>query len=103
MSLRPLNDRVVRRVDRDTRTAGGIIIPDTAQENPQEGEVLAVGPGLRAEDGTPHALDVKPGDRVPFGKWSGNEAKLDGDGLLFMEESDLLAIFDTEHASQRAA
>ena len=104
MSLRPLHDRVVvRRIDQDTRTAGGIIIPDTAQEKPQEGEVVAVGPGLRAEDGTQHALDVKPGDRVLFGKWSANEVKLDGDEFLFMKESDLLAIIDAELASQPAA
>ncbi len=104
MTLRPLHDRVVvRRIDGDTRTSGGIIIPDTAQEKPQEGEVVAVGPGARADDGTVHPLDVKPGDRVLFGKWSGNEATLDGDELLFMKESDILAVVETGQRAKQAA
>ncbi len=104
MKFRPLHDRVVlRRIDEDTRTSGGIIIPDTAQEKPQEGEVVAVGPGVRADDGTVHPLDVKPGDRVLFGKWSGNEVKLDGDELLFMKESDIMAIVETGKKAKKAA
>lgn len=104
MKFRPLHDRVVlRRIDEDTRTSGGIIIPDTAQEKPQEGEVVAVGPGVRTDDGTVHPLDVKPGDRVLFGKWSGNEVKLDGDELLFMKESDIMAIVETGKKAKKAA
>ena len=80
-----------------------LIIPDTAQEKPQEGEVVAVGPGARADDGTVHPLDVKPGDRVLFGKWSGNEIKLDGDELLFMKESDIMAIVETGKKAKKAA
>ena len=96
MSFRPLHDRVVvRRIGEEAKTAGGIIIPDTAQEKPQEGEIVAVGPGVRADDGTMHPLDVKPGDRVLFGKWSGNEVTLDGDELLFMKETDIMAIVET--------
>jgi chaperonin GroES len=95
MKFRPLHDRVVvRRIGEDTKTAGGIIIPDTAQEKPQEGEVVAVGPGTRADDGTLHALDVKPGDRVLFGKWSGTEVKIDGQELLIMKESDIMGVID---------
>src|SRR3546814_16733415 len=87
MKFRPLHDRVlVRRVEQEEKTAGGIIIPDTAKEKPQEGEIIAVGPGARGEDGTLHPLDVKPGDRVLFGKWSGTEVKVDGEELLIMKE-----------------
>ena len=93
MKFRPLHDRVViRRVDEETKTAGGIIIPDSAQEKPQEGEVVAVGPGARGDDGKIHALDVKIGNRVLFGKWSGNEVTIDGEELLIMKESDILGI-----------
>ena len=95
MSLRPLHDRVlVRRVDSDEKTVGGIIIPDTAQEKPMEGEVLSVGSGARGEDGEIHALDVKAGDRILFGKWSGTEVTLDGEELLIMKESDIMAIIE---------
>jgi chaperonin GroES len=93
MKFRPLQDRVViRRVVQEQKTTGGIIIPDTAQEKPMEGEVVAVGPGARAEDGTIHPLDVKVGDRVLFGKWSGSEVKLDEEELMIMKESDLMGI-----------
>ncbi|OKH87093.1 MULTISPECIES: co-chaperone GroES [Thalassospira] len=93
MKFRPLHDRVlVRRVESDTKTAGGIIIPDTAKEKPQEGEVVAVGSGVRKEDGSLVALDVKAGDKVLFGKWSGTEVKLDGEELLIMKESDIMGI-----------
>jgi len=95
MKFRPLHDRVViKRLDNDERSAGGIIIPDTAQEKPSEGEVVAVGDGLRSEDGKVTPLDVKPGDRVLFGKWSGTEVTLDGDDLLIMKESDIMCVFD---------
>ena len=97
MKFRPLHDRVViRRVDEETKTAGGIIIPDSAQEKPQEGEVVAVGPGARGDDGKIHALDVKIGNRVLFGKWSGNEVTIDGEELLIMKESDVMAIIDNK-------
>ena len=93
MKFRPLHDRVVvRRVDEIEKTAGGILIPDTAREKPTEGEVVAVGPGVRSDDGKIHALDVKTGDRVLFGKWSGNEVKLDGEDLIIMKESDIMGI-----------
>ena len=93
MSLRPLHDRVlIRRVDPETKTAGGIIIPDTATEKPMEGEVMAVGPGARGEDGKIQTLEVKVGDRVLFGKWSGTEVKLDGDELIIMKEADVMGI-----------
>ena len=93
MRFRPLHDRVVvRRVEQEEKTAGGIIIPDTAKEKPMEGEVLAVGPGARTEDGKIHPLDVKAGDRVLFGKWSGTEVKLDGEELMVMKESDIMGI-----------
>ena len=93
MKFRPLHDRVVvRRVESDQKTAGGIIIPDTAKEKPMEGEIIAVGPGARSEDGVIHALDVKAGDRVLFGKWSGTEVKLDGEDLLIMKESDIMGV-----------
>jgi chaperonin GroES len=95
MKFRPLHDRVlVRRVESDTKTAGGIIIPDTAKEKPQEGEVVAVGSGVRKEDGSVAALDVKAGDRVLFGKWSGTEVKVDGEELLIMKESDIMGIME---------
>ena len=95
MKFRPLHDRVaVRRIDSDERSAGGIIIPDTAQEKPSEGEVVAVGDGLRSEDGKVTPLDVKQGDRVLFGKWSGTEVTLDGDDLLIMKESDIMCVFE---------
>jgi chaperonin GroES len=93
MAFRPLHDRVlVRRVEAEAKTAGGIIIPDSAQEKPQEGEVVSVGSGSKAEDGTVTPLDVKAGDRVLFGKWSGTEVKIDGEDLLIMKESDILGI-----------
>ena len=95
MKFRPLHDRVVvRRIEGDTKTAGGIIIPDTAKEKPQQGEVIAVGPGARDETGKINALDVKVGDRVLFGKWSGTEVKIDGQDLLIMKESDIMGILE---------
>lgn len=102
MKFRPLHDRVVvKRVEEDTKTAGGIIIPETAQEKPSQGEVLAVGPGARNEDGKVQPLDVKVGDRVIFGKWSGTEVKIDGQELLIMKESDIMGI--VEGARKKAA
>ena len=93
MRLRPLQDRVlIRRVDADVKTAGGILIPDAVQEKPLEGEVVAIGPGARGEDGTLHPLDVKAGDRVLFGKWSGTEVKIDNEDLLIMKESDIMGV-----------
>ena len=93
MAFRPLHDRVVvRRIEADTKTAGGIIIPDSAQEKPSEGEVIAVGEGNRDDAGARIALDVKPGDRVLFGKWSGTEVKINGEDLLIMKESDIMGI-----------
>ena len=93
MAFRPLHDRVVvRRIEADQKTAGGIIIPDSAQEKPSEGEVIAVGEGNRDDDGDRIALDVKVGDRVLFGKWSGTEVKIDGEDLLIMKESDIMGI-----------
>ena len=93
MSFRPLGDRVlVKRVEEETKTKGGIIIPDTAKEKPQEGEIIAVGPGARDEQGRVHALDVKVGDRILFGKWSGTEVKIDGEDLIIMKESDILGV-----------
>ena len=93
MSFRPLHDRVlVRRVEAEEKTAGGIIIPDTAKEKPAEGEIVSVGSGTKAEDGKVTPLDVKAGDKVLFGKWSGTEVKLDGEDLLIMKESDILGI-----------
>ena len=95
MKFRPLHGRVlVRRVESDTKTAGGIIIPDTAKEKPQEGEVVAVGSGVRKDDGSVVALDVKAGDKVLFGKWSGTEVKVDGEELLIMKESDIMGIME---------
>ena len=96
MTFRPLHDRVLlRRVEQDQKTAGGIIIPDTAKEKPSEGEIIAAGPGVRKEDGTLVPLDVKAGDRVLFGKWSGTEVKIDGEELIIMKESDLLGVLET--------
>ena len=93
MAFRPLGDRVlVRRVEEEAKTKGGIIIPDTAKEKPQEGEVVAVGTGARADDGTITPLDVKAGDKILFGKWSGTEVKLEGEDLIIMKESDILGI-----------
>ena len=93
MNFKPLHDRVlVRRVEQEEKTKGGIIIPDTAKEKPQEGEIVAAGPGARNDDGKLVPLDVKAGDRVLFGKWSGTEVKIDGEELLIMKESDLLGI-----------
>jgi chaperonin GroES len=95
MNFRPLHDRVVvRRVEQESKTAGGIIIPDSAKEKPQEGEVVAVGAGARDEQGRVHPLDVKAGNRVLFGKWSGTEVKIDGQEYLIMKESDLLGIIE---------
>jgi chaperonin GroES len=103
MKFRPLHDRVVvRRIDEDTKTPGGIIIPDTAKEKPMQGEIIAVGPGARDESGKLVALEVKKGDRVLFGKWSGTEVKIDGEDLLIMKESDILGIIEGK-ASVRAA
>ena len=93
MAFRPLGDRVlVKRVEEESKTKGGIIIPDTAKEKPQEGEVVAVGPGVRDEDGKHVALELKAGDRVLFGKWSGSEVKIDGEDLIIMKESDVLGV-----------
>jgi chaperonin GroES len=102
--FRPLHDRVVvRRITAEEKTAGGIIIPDTAREKPQEGEVIAVGAGARNEQGQIVALDVKAGDRVLFGKWSGTEVKLDGEELLIMKESDIMGIVEGSATLQKAA
>jgi chaperonin GroES len=93
MAFRPLGDRVlIKRVEEEQKTKGGIIIPDTAKEKPQEGEVVSVGPGARDDSGKIQPLDVKPGDRILFGKWSGTEVKIDGDDLLIMKESDVLGV-----------
>jgi len=95
MKIRPLHDRVlVRRIDQDETSSGGIIIPDTAQEKPMEGKVVAVGKGARGDDGKIQPLDVKKGDRILFGKWSGTEIKMDGEELLVMKESDIMGIID---------
>ncbi|PLX33266.1 MAG: co-chaperone GroES [Hyphomicrobiales bacterium] len=95
MKFRPLHDRVlVRRVEEEQKTAGGIIIPDTAQEKPSEGEVIAIGAGIKAEDGSITPLDVKAGDRILFGKWSGTEVKIGGEELLIMKESDIMGIME---------
>ncbi len=103
MKFRPLHDRVVvRRLEQEEKTAGGIIIPDTAKEKPQEGEVIAVGPGARGEDGTLHPLDVKAGDRVLFGKWSGTEVKIDGEELIIMKESDIMGVIEGKAAPKTA-
>ena len=104
MAFRPLHDRIlVRRIEADEKTAGGIIIPDTAKEKPQEGEVIAVGSGARDESGKLVELDVKVGDRILFGKWSGTEIKLDGEDLLIMKESDVMGVIDRSVAFKKAA
>jgi len=103
MGFRPLHDRVlVKRLESEQKTVGGIIIPDTAKEKPQEGEVLAVGPGERNKDGDLVALDVKVGDRILFGKWSGTEVKIDGDDLLVMKESDIMGVIENASAAKAA-
>ncbi|MBV9654096.1 MAG: co-chaperone GroES [Acetobacteraceae bacterium] len=104
MNFRPLHDRVVvRRLDAEEKTRGGIIIPDTAKEKPMEGEVVAVGPGARDERGQIVALDVRAGDRILFGKWSGTEVKIDGEELLIMKESDIMGIVEGGVAQKQAA
>jgi chaperonin GroES len=104
MKFRPLHDRVVvRRVESEEKTAGGIIIPDTAKEKPQEGEIIAVGPGARDESGKLVPLDVKAGDRILFGKWSGTEVKIDGEDLLIMKESDVMGIIEGKAVARRKA
>jgi chaperonin GroES len=104
MKFRPLHDRVlVRRIDAEEKTAGGIIIPDTAKEKPMEGEVVAVGPGARNEKGELFPLDVKAGDRILFGKWSGSEVRMDGQDLLIMKESDIMGIVEAAKAGRKAA
>ena len=104
MKFRPLHDRVVvRRLDAEEKTTGGIIIPDTAKEKPMQGEVIAVGPGARNEQGQLVALDVREGDRVLFGKWSGTEVKIDGQELLIMKESDIMGIIEGGAAAQNKA
>src|SRR3954451_24782817 len=104
MRFRPLHDRVVvRRIEAEEKTKGSIIIPDTAKEKPQEGEVIAVGPGARDENGKVTALDVRAGDRVLFGKWSGTEVRIDGEDLLIMKESDIMGVIEETVASRKAA
>ena len=104
MKFRPLHDRVVvKRLEEETKTAGGIIIPDTAKEKPQQGKVVAVGPGARDEAGKINSLDVKAGDTVLFGKWSGSEVKIDGEDLLIMKESDILGVLEGVAAKAKAA
>lgn len=104
MHFRPLHDRVVvRRLESEERTKGGIIIPDTAKEKPQEGEVVAVGPGARDETGKIQPLDLKAGDRILFGKWSGTEVKIDGEELLIMKESDVMGVIEGTPAAKRKA
>jgi chaperonin GroES len=102
MAFRPLHDRVlVRRIQEEEKTSGGIIIPDTAKEKPQEGEVVAVGAGVKNEDGKVTPLDVKAGDRILFGKWSGSEVKIDGEEYLIMKESDILGVIENSKASKK--
>jgi chaperonin GroES len=104
MKFRPLHDRVlIRRVEPEAKTTGGIIIPDTAQEKPIEGEVIAAGPGARGDDGKVHPLDIKAGDRVLFGKWSGTEIRLDGEELMIMKESDVMGIVDGGAAAAKTS
>ena len=104
MKFRPLHDRVlVRRLEQEEKTAGGIIIPDTAKEKPMEGEVIAVGAGSRGDDGKLHPLDVKAGDRILFGKWSGSEVKIEGEELLIMKESDVMGVIEEGVAKKKAA
>jgi len=104
MKFRPLHDRVVvRRIEPEQKTTGGIIIPDTVKEKPMEGEVRGVGPGTRSEDGKLHPLDLKVGDRVLFGKWSGSEVKIDGEELLIMKESDIMGVIEHAKSARKAA
>ena len=104
MTFRPLHDRIlVRRIEAEEKTAGGIIIPDTAREKPQEGEVIAIGPGARDESGKLTPLDVKAGDRILFGKWSGTEIKLNGEDLLIMKESDVMGVIEQTATVKKAA
>src|SRR5213080_2619096 len=104
MTFRPLHDRVlIRRVEGEEKTAGGIIIPDTAKEKPMEGEVVAAGPGARGDDGKLQPMDVKAGDRVLFGKWSGTEVKLDGEDLIIMKEADIMGVIDQAVITKKAA
>jgi chaperonin GroES len=104
MKFRPLHDRVVvRRIDPDAKSAGGIIIPDTVKEKPQEGEIIAVGPGARDDNGKLVPIDLKVGDRILFGKWSGTEVKIDGEDLLIMKESDVMGVIESRTASRKAA
>ena len=104
MKVRPLHDRVlVRRLEGEEKTAGGIIIPDTAKEKPMEGEVVAVGPGARSEDGKLHPLDVKVGDRILFGKWSGTEVKIEGTEYLILKESDVMGVIEGAAGSRKKA
>ncbi len=104
MKFRPLHDRVlVRRIEADERTKGGIIIPDAAKEKPQEGEIVAAGPGARDDSGKLVALDVQVGDRVLFGKWSGTEVKIDGEDLIIMKESDILGVIEATASAQKKA
>ncbi|MGE3333416.1 MAG: co-chaperone GroES [Rhodospirillaceae bacterium] len=103
-TFKPLHDRVlVRRVESENRTSGGIIIPDTAKEKPVEGEIIAVGSGQRREDGSVQPLDVKAGDRILFGKWSGSEVKIDGEDLLIMKESDILGVIENRQEARKKA
>ena len=104
MSFRPLHDRIlVRRVEENAKTRGGIIIPDTAKEKPQEGEVIAAGPGVRNDEGKLTPLDVKVGDRILFGKWSGTEVKIDGEDLIILKESDVLGVVEERVSARKAA
>jgi chaperonin GroES len=104
MAFRPLHDRVlIRRVESEEKTAGGIIIPDTAKEKPMEGEVVAAGPGARGEDGKLQPMELKAGDRVLFGKWSGTEVKLEGEELIIMKESDVMGVIERDDAARKAA
>jgi len=104
MAFRPLHDRVlIRRVESEEKTAGGIIIPDTAKEKPMEGEVVAAGPGARGEDGKLQPMELKAGDRVLFGKWSGTEVKLEGEELIIMKESDIMGVIERDDAARKAA
>jgi chaperonin GroES len=104
MALRPLHDRVlIRRVESEEKTAGGIIIPDTAKEKPMEGEVVAAGPGARGEDGKLQPMELKAGDRVLFGKWSGTEVKLEGEELIIMKESDVMGVIERDDTARKAA
>ena len=104
MAFRPLHDRVVvRRIEATEKTAGGIIIPDTAKEKPSEGEVIAVGPGARNERGELVAIDLRAGDRVLFGKWSGTEVRIDGEDLIIMKETDILGVIDSAEPARKAA